>query len=230
MGLPKSPVDKLRKYPPNTYLTEAEILLENIQLFSKLYRFVEYGAAIFFITIKQDQNMRCLDSLSCKKVLLDMEKARYLTGTLVQTFSYFAESYYNIQKQEKRKREMETHTKEPETQTELVEKMMQKKFDKLQKLKQVQTHESKLDIHALTGNLDIKYTKGRKIDTNIRLLSKNHNINYKIEILYDGEPDWLHNFREQYPQTNFQCRAGAHDGLSQGEVTQPGPCECIEYH
>lgn len=168
MGLPNSPLDAMRE-TVCPLKTEKENFLDNVQLYQKSAQFLSLGAAIFMIIMRQKDHNRGFDDASCQKVIENLEKSRYLSGMLIQSFYHF-ECFYSgvdvliyrvickffesqFEKQleyEKKKKEHITRVKIEDTQEDLIKKMLKKKLNKTS-LTPI-TKESKINIKRLTEN------------------------------------------------------------------------------
>lgn len=160
MGLPKSPLD-LMKHSGEIFnqplRTEPENFAANIELYEKISTYLSYGSAIFYLTIHQDNSNRGFDDITCKKVVANLERSRYIAGILVQSLVGFQKGLDKEKDFNKRCTEHITRKKIKESQDSLIEKMMKRKFYKKSKIHRSQ--ESKLDIQKATGNDFLRYRK-----------------------------------------------------------------------
>ena len=149
MGLPNSPLDAMRE-TVCPLKTEKENFLDNVQLYQKSAQFLSLGAAIFMIIMRQKDHNRGFDDASCRKVIENLEKSRYLSGMLIQSFYHFESQFEKQLEYEKKKKEHITRVKIEDTQEDLIKKMLKKKLNKTS-LTPI-TKESKINIKRLTEN------------------------------------------------------------------------------
>lgn len=183
MGLPASPLDKMRKsgdISSQPLQTEADIFQANVETYEGTCTYVNYGAAIFYITTHKDSSHRGFDDVTCRKVVANLERARYIAGILLQCLDGFCESLHKEADYKKRREFHLTRQRQKETQESHIEKMMKKKFYK----KAVNVHRSKaskLDIIKETGNDFVRYRK-ETLDTGM-----NYQHAPKTQILSDND-------------------------------------------
>ena len=152
MGLPASPLDKIRESvcPLNT---EVNNFLDNVQLYKSSAQFLSYGAAIFLIILRQKDINRGFDDASCRKVIENLEKSRYLAGMLIQSFYHFESQFEKQLEYEKKRDEHINRVKAEDTQDDLIKKMLKNKFNRTSYAPV--TKESKINIKRLTENDEI---------------------------------------------------------------------------
>lgn len=168
MGLPQSPLDIMKnsgEIYSQPLRTEPENFTANIELYDKTVTYLSYGAAIFYLTLHQDNSNRGFDDITCRKVVANLERSRYLAGILVQSLAGFQEGLEKEKDFDKRLTEHKTRKKVKDTQDGLIEKMMKRKFYKKHKIHK--TQESKLDIQKVTGNDFLRYRK-KHLDTGVK--------------------------------------------------------------
>ena len=107
-------------------------------------------------------DVRGLDDYSCRKVIGNLEKSRYVTAILIEKCSEFEQNLNLELEYQRRRDEHITKQKKEETQSSLIAKMMKRKLYRPNQIPP--TKESKIDIARLTDNFLIKK---QKVDTGI---------------------------------------------------------------
>lgn len=153
MGLPSSPLDKMRKSGEinnQPLQSEADNFWANVKTFEETSPYLNYGAAIFYITTHKDSSTRGFDDVTCRKVLSNLERSRYIAGILLQCFKGFHKRLAKVTDYNKRREYHLIGKKQQETQESHIEKIMRKKIFK--NVQVLHSKASKLDIMKETGN------------------------------------------------------------------------------
>lgn len=148
LGLPSSPLDRLRANTSQAPrpLPETQNFGLNVLLFGDLHTYLNFGSAIFYVTLRQSQTGRGFDDFSCRKVVATLERARYLAGTLTEALARQEVKQDRLAQIESRRAVLEGRKEKP-SRAELIDRMLKRRLCR-QGVRQ--SLESKVDLGRLT--------------------------------------------------------------------------------